>query len=881
MPHSLRRPKFSCVAGALVLAAALPLSARAASEARPTGAPAPVSSFAPMMKRTQREALLREPAERREMILERARVCARAHARAHLRGKRAAEKLREPIDLNEAGGPQGVGPNRSSASRVARRAALSAALEPNVRVNDRSQDASSNPPIGQAEQMVAALGPNVLVAFNDGAGFATTPESSTQGYSYSTDSGATFTDGGAPPILPGWRWSSDPVVTVNEKTGEFWFCALVDVGTTDNGVGVVKATFSGGAPTWGTPVLAASISNSAGTADKPWMVVDSLSGRLYLSYTLFTLGPASDHIAFQRSAPGGGSWEAAQTLSAPAEAGAVQGSRPAVGPNGEVYVVWNSIGTIDVDFMRIVKSTSQGAAGSWSASVDAASEFSNFSSGAPGFNRGIGITFPGIAVDRSSGPHRGRVYVSWNESIDFYNDPLGTGALVNEVEPANNLQSTPTPFTLGDQLTGNVASKDIDFFRFNGTAGQTVIFFTDSVGPGLDLLLRLVAADTTRLALSALGQGAKDLVVYTLPQTGQYFVRLTGNQGVSTGFYRISTGVHTPIGRDRARDHRDIFVAWSDDAVHWSTPARASDSPAGYDDWLPEVAVAGSGSDPRVVGEPYCLWYDWRDSPAASCGGVSHVYLSRSDDGGTSWTKVGVVTDQQTFWTNTPSNIAPNEGDYVFLFANASNLYASWADGRNGDPDVFLSRIPLVTTAVDLALVSAQATPDSVTLTWFSGLPLGTFTVSVQRGTNGVDFVDLGPPTPVNGSSLVYVDHDVSPGASYYYRLEYTPQGAPTVLHTPPTLVVVPARALVLLGARPNPANEKKGWVVAFELGDPSPGKIELFDVSGRRIEERIVSGLGPQTVDLSAGSSLKPGLYVIRLSQSGRDVTKRVTIVR
>jgi hypothetical protein len=77
------------------------------------------------------------------------------------------------------------------------------------------------------------------------------------------------------------------------------------------------------------------------------------------------------------------------------------------------------------DFFRVGKSTN-GLTSFGNPEVTADSLFSNFSSGAPGFNRGIGITFPSIAVDRSTGPNRGRVYLTWNEALNFYNDPLPT-----------------------------------------------------------------------------------------------------------------------------------------------------------------------------------------------------------------------------------------------------------------------------------------------------------------------------------------------------------------------------------------------------------------------------------------------------------------------
>ena len=122
-----------------------------------------------------------------------------------------------------------------------------------------------------------------------------------------------------------------------------------------------------------------------------------------------------------------------------------------------------------------------------------------------------------------------------------------------------------------------------------------------------------------------------------------------------------------------------------------------------------------------------------------------------------------------------------------------------------------------------------------------------------------------------------YVDRTVAPGGRYYYRLASALDGTPL---TPATLVAVPLRALVLLGARPNPANEKAGWTVAFELADASPGTLELFDVSGRRIIRKLVSRKDPP-VNLSEGVTLKPGLYIIRLTQGDRSVTARVTVVR
>ena len=68
-----------------------------------------------------------------------------------------------------------------------------------------------------------------------------------------------------------------------------------------------------------------------------------------VSYTsFFRVGlRLRDQIEFQRSEDGGHSWSPPLRLSSDGEQGLVQGSRPAVGPDGEVHVVWGSVDTTE------------------------------------------------------------------------------------------------------------------------------------------------------------------------------------------------------------------------------------------------------------------------------------------------------------------------------------------------------------------------------------------------------------------------------------------------------------------------------------------------------------------------------------------------------
>ncbi|HEY6866719.1 MAG TPA: hypothetical protein VI792_05640, partial [Candidatus Eisenbacteria bacterium] len=282
------------------------------------------------------------------------------------------------------------------------------------------------------------------------------------------------------------------------------------------------------------------------------------------------------------------------------------------------------------------------------------------------------------------GPYRGRIYVSWNESVDFYRDALGGGGARAETDPTSEPQSA-TPMVIGETLRGAIDSPgDVDHFRFTGARGQTVVCHLDSVAAALDLSMRLLCPDgVSRLAYCAPIATRPRILVFTLPADGAYLLRVAPNT-LATGGYRVVTGFHVP-GEERARDHRDVFVSASDDGAHWSTPALVNDDPPGFDDWMPEVAVAPDG-------RAYAAWYDWRDAGVVPCADLSSIRLARSSDGGLSWAPAGPLADRSTDWSLVSSNSAPNQGDYIALVADGTALEAAWADGRNGDPDVYFAR---------------------------------------------------------------------------------------------------------------------------------------------------------------------------------------------
>jgi hypothetical protein len=744
----------------------------------------------------------------------------------------------------------------------------------NLLVNDTTDNRFTA--AGQAEPSIVAWGSYVIVAWNDGQGFEDGPNADLQGYGYSTDYGQTFVDGGNLPRPAGSRWTSDPVLTVNEKTGEFYYVGLIEPTSNSNGIGIVRAVFDGTTLDWDVPRIIVQGSNATDFYDKPWVVADSASGRLYVTYTHFF--GVTNAIEFRRSLDSWTQWGPALALNTVSAGGLVQGSRPAVGPNGEVYAIWKEIGEVDKDFFPIRKSTNQG--GTWAPQEIAAEVYDNFGTGAPGFNRERGITFPSIAVDRSFGANRGRVYVAWNECINWYKDLdiIGDLGLVTETEPNEHFAGPkgPTPFVPGQTLRGNFSTiSDIDLWSFAATQGVTYTFWCDSIPVSL-YSMRIICSDTlTRLNLTgdldAPATNTNGFIVWTAPSTGTYTLRMFANiPGSAPGFYQILTTANT-VGPEPARDHRDIMVVTGMNGTGWSSPVRVNQDPPLYDGWLPEVSV---GQDGRV----FVAWYGWHESFAGSCGGESHIYLASSSNAGATWNDVGRVTDTITPWTFTNSNIQPNQGDYMGLYANDLGVHVAWSDGRFGNPDVYALAVPTAVTPALVSLAGAEASPDGIRVSWYAAS--SRVTEAYVYRLEGGAWILKSAITRDGTGKLVYEDSDVVPGVRYVYRLGVRDGEVERFFGE--VSVTVPSRfALRIDSVRPNPT-PRDVWV-SFTLPADAAATLSLWDVSGRRLAQRTVGGLGRgrHLLNLGEGLQLATGIYVVRLEQAGELRSARISVVR
>lgn len=245
----------------------------------------------------------------------------------------------------------------------------------------------------------------------------------------------------------------------------------------ENGM-IVNVSKDGG-NTWtdGTPAIN-HINTVTPFEDKPGLVVDNASnsrfkGNVYLAWTRFDVyGSANpehrSQIYFTRSTDQG------QTFSMPfriSDTGGdcldsdntVEGAVPAVGPNGEVYVVW--AGPLGLVFD---KSTDGGLTFGKDKVIGAIPGGWDF--GIEGLSRANGM--PVTGVDLSNGPNKGTLYVNW---IDARNGDPDVFVMASR----NGGETWTAPVRVNDDALKNGKAQFFTWMAIDPADGSVNVIFYD------------------------------------------------------------------------------------------------------------------------------------------------------------------------------------------------------------------------------------------------------------------------------------------------------------------------------------------------------------------------------------------------------------------
>lgn len=480
---------------------------------------------------------------------------------------------------------------------------------------------------GASELAVAVMGNGnkVLVGWNDGEGFGFAPFSAgpplgLSGYAYSSDGGATFTDGGAPPIGnviafgPGTQGRSatgnyvtrgDPWLDVGGSGNATAYYANLAVWEDDAnlppaGVSIHDGGFKGTSFTWNGSVLIQSPNYPNDFVDKEALAVTRVGNADILDVSLTNFIELCDipffgfgQIELYRSTDSAGSWsrtiiqadEAFVTDPSDPNCGADgiinQGSMPAIGTDGAIHVAWERgwfaplIGGATLPRATIVVATSTDGGATFGNPVEVASICSGALTPPAAYNRASMNDFPRIAV-AETGPNRGRAYVTYQDC---------------------SAASGAAPF--GSDTDVYVTHSD------DGGATWSTPAAVHDVADGLQQIWPVVSVDST------------------------------GNVDVT--YYQMDDVNVTP-------DPIDIECS---------------------------VRIGGPLDDPALRQSTLTTFSDiyWAQS---TDGGVTWEKPVRVTDTSTNWCAA------------TPINsIIPNFGDYNTSVSHGNKVFAAWADGRN------------------------------------------------------------------------------------------------------------------------------------------------------------------------------------------------------
>lgn len=545
----------------------------------------------------------------------------------------SSASLEEQESVSDAAGPAALGAELGTSSESSDGFIV---VGPNVRVNALQLER-----FGRSETTIAASedGQRIVVGWNDARGFCGPPfgrvctppnPPGLSGFGVSTDGGAAFTEGGAPPVfivdgVPVFT-RGDPWLAADRHGHTFFYANLaVDARNSDAslGVSVHRGRFRDGRFSWFDVHVFNAENAPRDFYDKEAITVDE-RGRLgIVTVTNFKelCGIARNgfgQIELWRTDDGGTEWEGPvivgperpDSVAACGNTGtSQQSSVPAIGPDREVYVTWQQGPTftasgVSTDAKIVVARSLDGGL-----TFDQPKTVAIINSmrGTPpvGYNRDRINDHPRIAV-ATRGPYRGRVFVS------FY-------SAVSPVTPATFVSCPQSPLIpANSQCRGQRL-----------TSSQVFVSYSDDLG--LTWSMPVAVA-------SALSAG-------------------------STGIKRWWPVVN--VQRDG-----DVSVVYYE-SVEGPTAAGSC-----------LVSVGRFGAPPGIP--------RFRTGSARSS---VNTYLARSTDWGLTFDAPVKVSSQTSDWCATMSNITPNYGDYIGATRAAGRVLATWADGRNGVADTFFAPI--------------------------------------------------------------------------------------------------------------------------------------------------------------------------------------------
>jgi hypothetical protein len=241
---------------------------------------------------------------------------------------------------------------------------------------------------------------------------------------FSTDGGASWRGADLPLIDEEgttWSFASDPGVGI-DTAGRIFFSQLLIASVDNNFKGdamIVNTTTDRGA-TFSPGVVLKKDLNAGSFGrfeDKPLLTVDTSAASpfrdsVYVAWD--TIEGANGRINLARSNDHGATFTTVRVDDPQSGSGVNEiAASPAVGPSGEVYVAW-----LDILNTRIQVDRSFDGGRTFGRDSTVTQMIVPFDTGIPAIKVRRALVYPSLDVDRSTGPHRGRLYCAWTDQAD-------------------------------------------------------------------------------------------------------------------------------------------------------------------------------------------------------------------------------------------------------------------------------------------------------------------------------------------------------------------------------------------------------------------------------------------------------------------------------
>jgi len=396
----------------------------------------------------------------------------------------------------------------------------------------------------------------------------------------------------------------------------------------------------------------------------------------------------------------------------------------------------------------------------------------------------------------------------------------------------------------------------------------------------------------------------------------------------------------------------EIYVSWagplglmfdrSTDAGNtWGTDVFVSDMPGGWDfavsgiyrcNGLPITMCDISNSSYR--GNIYVVWSDQRNGATNT-----DIFMSRSTDGGNTWTSAAKVNDDITtrhqffVWStidlstghlwfvfydrrnttgsatdvfvarstdggNTFDNFKVSElaftptsgiffGDYTNIAAWNGKVYPIWMRLHNSELSVWVAPLQDSTIIpVELNNFSANVDGEKVYLTWQTATETNNQGFYIERKNlevteaewTEIGFVEgKGNSTEIN--HYQFIDHPMS-DATYHYRLKQMDFDGSFNYSNEIEVNLFTVKSFALFQNYPNPFNP--ATTISFQLPEASYITLKVFDAIGTEVET-IAEGNYPAGVHeiIFEASKLSSGIYLYRIISGTNELTRKMILLR